>query len=120
MRETKVKICDVEDFETVKRLEEIGVDFIGIHMMNEVKDKKSKPLAQCKANLRAIDPVAVTRTKNLSYTFFDQITNLLEHLIRVPPPSNQANTNRATRLHHDRIGHLTDINEISGQCQVSG
>lgn len=65
MRETKVKICDVEDFETAKRLEEIGVDFIGIHMMNEVKDKKSKLLAQCKANLRTIDPVVVTRTKNL-------------------------------------------------------
>jgi phosphoribosylanthranilate isomerase len=67
MTETKVrvKICDVEDFETAKTLEELQVDFIGVHMIKEVKYKKLELLAKCRANLNGLVPVVVTGTKDL-------------------------------------------------------
>jgi phosphoribosylanthranilate isomerase len=73
-------VCNVEDYSTAKALENIGVDYIGIHMIWTVKKHKAALLSECKNRLVDALPVVVTRTKD---------PKVLDEIMSLKPPCIQ-------------------------------
>lgn len=59
----KIKICNIRDIDTALKLEKLGIDFIGIHMIHAVTEHRVDLLRQCE-DLRSTIPVVVTRSED--------------------------------------------------------
>lgn len=62
----KIKICRVNDVDTAKKLERLGVDFIGVHIIWELTLDKENLYFNLAEELSKTNVVVVTRTKDLN------------------------------------------------------
>lgn len=61
----KIKICRVNDVNTAKKLEQLGVDYIGIHILRELTPEKEELYKSLDRELTKTLPVIVTKIKDV-------------------------------------------------------
>jgi len=71
----KIKICRVNDVNTAKKLEQLGVDFIGVHILWNLTPEKEALYKSLEKELTKTQPVIVTKIRDLS-----SLTNMIGKL----------------------------------------
>ena len=66
MAGVKVKICKIADVRTARRLESLGADFVGVHVLDELTRDKELLYKRLQATLTTAKPVVVTCIKDVA------------------------------------------------------